>query len=465
MMPRVAIVGRPNVGKSSLLNLLAKRRVSIVDPTAGVTRDRVATTVELSASTNHRTLRHQVELIDTGGYGVEDPQDLTAQIERQIANAINQAHLILVVIDAQTGLLPLDQRVAQLLRTSDSQTPVLLVANKVDGPRHEAAAYEAAALGFGQPVLVSASTGRNKDQLMAAIIDRIDFDTITGIGNTTAPNPAALLAIVGKRNAGKSTFVNTLAGQPRVIVSEAEGTTRDSIDVNFQIDDQTFTAIDTAGVRKTKSLAGDIEYYSYHRTLRSVRRADVVLLLIDAAVPISQVDRQLAGEILKHHKPCVIVLNKWDLAQENYTQEQYMKYMDGALKGFSFAPVAFVSATHGEGLRDVVAMAMNLYQQTGHRVSTSELNQVVHRILLSNTPTSKIGRRPRIYYVTQLDTHPPTIGLFVNDPALFSPAYQRFLLNRFRELLPFSEVPIKLLIRGRKSIPEHARQTTHPTTV
>lgn len=452
MTPKVVIVGRPNVGKSSLLNLLARRRVSIVDPTAGVTRDRVSTIVNLTAESPQQPHDPHIELIDTGGYGIEDTQDLTGQIEHQIDNAIADASLILFVVDAQTGVVPLDHEVGRLLRMSGTQTPVLLVANKVDGPSHEAAAYEASQLGFGTPVMASATSGRNTRQLLESIRETIDA-AVTIDRNSPPTTPTALLAIAGKRNAGKSTLVNALAGEERVIVSEQAGTTRDSVDVRFEIDGQVFVAIDTAGVRKTKSLAGDIEYYSHHRTLRSIRRADAVLLLIDAAVPISQVDRQLADEILKHHKPCVIVLNKWDLAQDNYNEEKYIEYLDDALKGLRFAPVAFVSAKNAQGIREVVTTAMALYRQADHRVSTGELNRVLEKILLEHTPSSKIGLRPKIYYATQLDTHPPTIALFVNNPSMFDGAYQRFLINRFRDLLPFAEVPIKLLIRGKKDAP------------
>ena len=460
MNAKVVIVGRPNVGKSSLLNLIAQRRISIVDPTAGVTRDRVSTMVTLTAPAGEYPSQH-FELIDTGGYGIQDSQNLTAEVEQQIAYAIHQAHLILFIIDAQTGIVPLDREVAQLLRSSDTKTPVLLIANKVDGPSHTAAAQEAACLGFGPPLMISATSSYNKAALIETICRQLEANPAPhDAAGTDDKDPAFLLAIAGKRNAGKSTLVNALAGQERVIVSEIEGTTRDSIDVRFEMNDKAFIAIDTAGVRKTKSMAGDIEYYSYHRTLRSVRRADVVLLLIDAAVPISQVDHQLAAEILKHHKPCVIVLNKWDLAQLDYTQDKYMEYLDDALKGINFAPVVFTSALHNEGLREVVAMAVNLYKQAGHRVSTGELNRVMEKILAQKTPSSKIGRHPKIYYTTQLDVHPPTVGLFVNDHQMFEPTYQRFIINRFRELLPYSEVPIKLLIRGKKTIPAEARLAT-----
>ena len=261
-----------------------------------------------------------------------------------------------------------------------------------------------------------------------------------------------LLAIVGKRNAGKSTLVNALAGGERVIVSEVEGTTRDSIDVRFEIDGRRFTAIDTAGVRKRKSLADDVEYYSYHRALRSIRRADVAAFLIDATVPISQVDHKLGHEILRHHKPVVVVVNKWDLVEADHTQEQYIEYLDDALKGLDFAPVVFVSATKLEGVRDMVAMALNLYEQASHRVGTGELNRVIEKLVMAHPPRLKSGKRLKIYYVSQVDVRPPTIGLFVNQPDAFEPSYERYMLNRLRDELPYSEVPIKIVVRGKTHV-------------
>lgn len=447
-MPLIAIIGRPNVGKSSLLNMLANRRVSIVDPTAGVTRDRVATTIELPATAGDPQPRN-AELVDTGGYGVDDVMNLTADIEQQIGSAMHEAHLILFVIDAQTGVTTLDQQVATLLRQQvRGDQSLLVVANKVDSANLVNDGYDALSLGMGDPAMVSATTGFGKDRLHQAIRDRLDFSAVQAVAGR--PDPGVLMAIVGKRNAGKSTLVNALAGAERVIVSEQPGTTRDAVDVRFEIDEHAFTAIDTAGVRRRKSIKEDIEYYSHHRALRSIRRADVVLFVIDATVPIGQVDQQLVHEILKHHKPTVVVVNKWDLAEAESTQEQFMAYFDDALKGLSFAPFIFMSAQKAEGLRDLAGMALNLHKQAGHRVSTGELNRTVEQLIGEKPPSSKSGRRPRVYYVTQLAVHPPTIALFVNNPDNFDNNYQRFLLNRFRDMLPFSEVPIRLLIRDHR---------------
>lgn len=447
-LPKIAIVGRPNVGKSSLMNRLAGRKISIVDPTAGVTRDRVATQIEIPTENREGQPNHAM-LIDTGGYGIEDSQQLTTEVEQQIASGLADADLVLFLVDAQAGVVTLDETVAKVLRTTGKASkPVILVANKVDADNLEPGGYDATRLGFGDPVMISATTKYNINALYRAIRKNIDFKHFDG-QKEDGEDAGVLVAVVGKRNAGKSTLVNNLAGEERVIVSEKAGTTRDSVDVRVEIDDKVFTLIDTAGVRKTKSLAGDIEYYSQHRSLRSVRRADVCLLLIDSSVPISQVDHQLVNEINKHHRPTVVVINKWDLAEEEHTQDEYVAYLDDALKGLSFAPIVFTAATEGEGMAEAVALAMNLYEQANHRMGTSELNRAIEEISAERGPSNKRGKHAKMYYATQTGVNPPTVVLFVNDADLFDNNYRQYLINRMRDRVAFSEVPIRLFIRGK----------------
>jgi GTP-binding protein len=461
-LSKVAIVGRPNVGKSSLLNRLARRRVSIVDPTPGVTRDRVSAIVELDAPTETPpgTPARLIELIDTGGYGVytaegkrfddagADLAALTPEIESQIRVAIDAADLVLFVIDAQSGATGLDQSIADLLRRHAASPRVLAVANKVDDESWTAHGLEAARLGFGEPCCVSATSGYGLRRLREAVWQRV-----ADPGDERPPDPEMKLAIVGKRNAGKSTLINALAGEARVIVSEIAGTTRDSIDVRFEIEGRAMLAIDTAGLRKRTSFADDVEYYAYHRMLAAVRRADVALLLIDATVPVSQVDQKLAQELQRQFKPTVIVVNKWDQVDPKVaTPAGYLDYLTKELRGLDFAPIAFISAQRGEGLRDMVAMAFNLHRQAGHRESTGRLNAAVRDVLRQRGPSSKLGTRAKVLYVSQLDVHPPTIAMVVNEPSLFEGNYERYLLNELRDRLPYSEVPIRLVFSKRKRI-------------
>ncbi|MBL1216166.1 MAG: ribosome biogenesis GTPase Der [Planctomycetes bacterium] len=461
--PRVAIVGRPNVGKSSLLNMLARDLVSIVDPTPGVTRDRVSVFVdldppkELEGDPPIRT----IEVVDTGGYGIytgDDDDSVSAKalrqdVEFQIGQAVNSADLILFLVDARTGLAALDYTIAELLRRQGMTDRVQVVANKVDGEGLEADAMEAMALGMGEPWIISARAGYNKRTFLDALYQAVPE-------SSHIDDAVMRLAIVGKRNAGKSTLVNELAGQKRVIVSEIPGTTRDAVDVRFEIEGRAMVAIDTAGVRKKKSLQGDIEFYSQSRAIRSVQRADVVLLMIDATVPVSQVDKKLADEVLRLFKPCVIVINKWDLAEgkpgpkkgKPVTQDDYLEYLDKELTGLSFAPIVFMEAANGVGVRDSIAMAFTLYEQSGHRETTGHLNGVFKRILEQRGPSSRLGKQAKIYYVTQVSERPPTIAIVVNHSDLFEGQYERYLLNRLREHLAYSEVPIRLLFRDRKRV-------------
>ena len=445
-LPIVAIVGRPNVGKSSLLNCLVGRRISIVDPTPGVTRDRVSAPCPLGPAGEGEDgdAGRYVELVDTGGMGVEDIDMLTRHVEQQIEYAMQSAALILFVVDAREGLTPLDVRVAQRLRRQ--RKCVLLVANKMDlaGPAAELGEFHR--LGFGQPLEVSATHNAGRRELLEAIAARLPAGAAEA-----APQPVMKLAVVGKRNSGKSTFINALAGGPRVIVSETPGTTRDSVDVAVELDGRSFVLIDTAGVRKRSRLADDMDFYVRHRALRSIRRADVVALLIDASVRVSQVDKELGSRVAEEFKPVVLVVNKWDLARRRAIGEDYVEYFAKTFPSLAFAPISLTTATEAGNVRETIQLAEELFDQARTRVPTARLNEVIQEILKLRGPSYKVGSKPpKILYVAQITTAPPTIVCFVNDVRSFDDSYQRFLLNRLRERLPFAEVPIRLLLRQRR---------------
>ena len=437
-LPVVAIIGRPNVGKSSLLNALAGQMISIVEPTAGVTRDRVSTIIS-------RDDRY-FELVDTGGYGVVDSDRLSEHIEQQIHRAIESANLVLFMVDIRDGVMPLDETIAQLLRKKNLD--VIGVANKADTAKMFPAAGEFSRLGFGEFLCISAQNNLNKTVLLDMIFDRLSH-----LESDRPTEPAMKIAIVGKRNAGKSTLVNAMVGSERVIVSETPGTTRDAVDVRFEKDGKTIVAIDTAGVRKKSRMADSIEFYSFVRATHSIQRADVVLFLIDAAVPVSQVDKKLAKFIADEYKSCIIVVNKWDLAKDLAVTEDYKEYLTKLLPGLSYAPLAFTTATQAKNVQSVLDLAAEIFKQTTTWIPTTKLNKAFEIIKKEQSGTTKGGKKglPKIYYATQVAVNPVTILMFVNKPELFEENYRRFIVNRLRSILPIDEVPIKLLARPHRT--------------
>jgi GTP-binding protein len=435
-LPVVAIIGRPNVGKSSLLNALAGQMISIVEPTAGVTRDRVGTFIGRDDK--------YFELIDTGGYGIVDSDQLSGHIEQQILKAIESANLILFMVDIRDGLVPLDETIAQLLRKNNLN--VIGVANKADNARMFPAAAEFTKLGFGEFLCISATENINK----AVLLDVI-FEKLNSVDTSRPAEPVMKIAIVGKRNAGKSSIVNAMAGSERVIVSEVPGTTRDAVDVRFEKDGKTITVIDTAGVRKIGKMSDSIEFYGYVRATRSIRRADVVLFIIDATVPISQVDKKLAKVIEEEYKTCILVVNKWDLAKNKASTDDYHAYLTKILPGLKYTPIAFTTATESKNIQSVLDLATELFKQATTWIPTAKLNKAFE--VIKNEKAGNIqGKksRPKLYYAAQIAINPVTLLLFVNRPELFEENYRKFIINRLRSLLPVEEVPIRLLARSHR---------------
>ncbi|MDY3556498.1 ribosome biogenesis GTPase Der [Gemmata sp. JC717] len=434
-LPLVAIVGRPNVGKSSLFNWLAGRRISIVDPTAGVTRDRVSTVVEYGGRV--------WDLMDTGGIGIVDVDDLSADVERQIQFAIESAAVVVFMVDIREGIVPLDEDVAARLRTINK--PVILVANKADTAKLGEQAGEFNRLGYGEPLCVSADQKLGKDELFEAIVARLPPDT----GEAAPAEPALMLAIVGRRNAGKSTFINSLAGGERVIVSEIPGTTRDSVDVRIERDGKSYVAIDTAGVRKTAKMGTNIEFYSNHRAQRSVRRADVVMHFFDARHRVSRVDKQLAEYVVEENKPAIFVVNKWDLVKDGMTTEEMAEYMRKMFPMLDHVPIAFITAKDGKNVLRVLQLAVQLHKQAAVRVGTGDLNRVIRAAMEASPPPMAGSKTPKVFYATQIGINPPTIVLFTNGPELFEQTYVRYLTKTLRDTFPFPEVAIKVVLRAK----------------
>ena len=436
-LPVVAIIGRPNVGKSSLLNALAGQMISIVEPTAGVTRDRVSTIIGKD--------ERYFELVDTGGYGIVDADQLSGHIEQQILQAIESANLVLFMVDIRDGIVPLDERIAQLLRKTNLN--VIGVANKADHARMFPAAGEFSRLGFGDFMCISAQNNLNKQVLL----DKI-FDNLASFKPGKPKQPVMNIAIVGKQNAGKSTLVNAIVGSERVIVSETPGTTRDAVDIRFEKDGKTFIVIDTAGVRKKRKIKDSIEFYSYSRATRSIQRADIVFLMIDSTVPISQVDKKLAKTIIGEYKSCIIIVNKWDLAKDTAMTDDYREYLTNILPGLKYAPIAFTTATESKNIQSVLDLAAEIFKQATTRIPTTKLNKAFEEIQNERIGPGKGAKkgRPKIYYATQVAVNPITIVMFVNRPELFDENYQRFITGRLQILLPVQEVPIRLLLRKHR---------------
>lgn len=430
----VAVVGRPNVGKSTFFNQVAGKRISITLDMPGVTRDRIYADVEWCG--------HSFTMIDTGGIDVKSEDVMWQHIKRQAELAVDIADCIVFMVDGKQGIVGDDYRIATYLR--HTQKPVVLVVNKLDNPGETP--YDFYALGLGDPYGVSAEHAKGIGDVLDAVVE--------ALGTTATPEDkeeGLKIAVVGKPNAGKSSLVNKLLGVDRNIVTDIAGTTRDSIDSTLKRGDKTYTLIDTAGMRKQKAVGEDVEYYSVMRALASVRRADVVLLVIDAQTEITEQDVKIAGYIHDQGKPSVLVINKWDVIEkDNDTVNRYKKILSNSLKFMDYYRAVFVSALTGQRVEKILGEAEIAYQNACRRVSTGTLNDVIADLIAVNEPPTKNGRRLKIYYTTQTDICQPTFVMFVNDETLMHFSYKRYLENGLRKAFDFSGTPIKLVLRNKQ---------------
>ncbi len=431
--PLVAIVGRPNVGKSTFFNRIVGQRISIVEDTPGVTRDRLYADAEWCG--------HSFTLIDTGGLEIKSEDVMWSHIRAQAQIAVETADVIVFMLDGKTGLTHEDYEVAAYLRKS--RKPILLVVNKLDN-NEQHLLYDFYELGIGEPIGISAGQAKGLGDVLDEIVK------LTGKYETEEKEEALKIAVVGKPNAGKSSLVNKLLGYDRVIVSDIAGTTRDAIDTRIKIGDKEYILIDTAGIRRKRSVEEDLEQYSVMRSLGAVRRADVCLIVIDSSEELSEQDVKIAGYVHEQGKPSVVVMNKWDVVEKDtYTIEKYNRKLKEELKFMDYFIPTYVSAKTGKRVDNLIKLAERAYENASRRISTGLLNDVLREAILTNEPPSKNGKRLKIYYVTEVSANPPTFVIFVNDDTLMHFSYRRYLENALRRSFDFEGTPVRLIIRNK----------------
>ncbi len=435
----VAIVGRPNVGKSALLNRLIRRRVAIVEETPGVTRDRIYQETYWNGK--------NFVLVDTGGILLNDPDTLRNKIRMQVFSALDEADLILFVVDVMEGLNPLDQDVADLLRGWDKE--VILVANKADNQEIAQNAVEFYALGMGEPFVVSAIHGTGTGDLLDAIVEKLPEDK-----EEKREDVGIKLAIVGRPNVGKSSILNCLVGEERAIVTDVPGTTRDAIDAKFQWEDTSFVVVDTAGLRRKSKVEENIEFYSTRRAFGAIKRCDVGILVLDAEEPAVMQDMRIAGKLEEEGKGIIIVVNKWDKVCKAYKgekaqqkKEEMIEKIRDKMDFIAYAPIIFTSAVKGWGIGDIPKVAMRVFENTQKTVPTRHLNQIFRDAIFFRPPPSWKGDNLKIYYVHQKGVMPPTFVFKVNSPNLVHFSYLRYLENQLRMRVDLEGSPVKFVFK------------------
>lgn len=434
--PIVAIVGRPNVGKSTLFNRLAGKRISIVQDTPGVTRDRVYAEAEW--------LSYNFTMIDTGGIEPERDDIIVKQMRRQANIAIETADVIVFIVDGKEGLTPADNEVATMLRKS--KKPVVLVVNKVDSLKEEDNAWEFYNLGIGDPVTISASQGLGLGDMLDRVVENFDKSIFE-----EEEDEYIRIAMIGKPNVGKSSLINKLLGEERVIVSDVPGTTRDAIDSYLETEEGKFILIDTAGLRRKSKVKEEIERYSVVRTYAAIERADVCILMIDATEGITEQDEKIIGYAHDLRKAIMVIVNKWDLVEkDDKTLDKFKKELQSNLKFLSYAEYLFISALTGQRTHKVLQMAKYCYDNYNKRISTGILNDVISKAVLMKEPPTVGVKRMKIYYATQVATRPPKFVFFVNDESTRQFSYERYLENQLRNSFDFKGTGIQIEYRQRK---------------
>lgn len=436
MKPFVAIVGRPNVGKSSLFNRILGDQRAVVDDEPGVTRDRNYASTDWCG--------RAFVLVDTGGYVPASRVELERFVREQADVAISQADAILLVVDVTSGVTDLDGQVARTLRRGGR--PCVVVANKADNESRENEAFAFNALGLGEPVAVSALNGRSIGHLLDRVVSLLPEDA----GEPDAED-SVRIAVVGRPNVGKSSFVNAVSGENRAIVQEAPGTTRDSLDTEIEYEGRRLVLVDTAGLRGMRKIRKEVEYYASLRTIRSLERCDVALLLVDSSMGVTVQDVKILDQILASRKGAVLVANKWDLVEkDSYTAGQFVKHIREAYPFAAHIPVALTSALTGKRTRRALQVALEVYGRGRERVPTGRLNELLQALVAKNPPPMEGGRQPRLLYCTQHGTDPPSFVFFCSDAKLIGPTYRRYVENQIRAQFGFEGCSIVLRFKSRK---------------